>query len=218
LLCTSLGILIATMTNKPVTILGKLEYLPHRDHKKLKEMVRECGVEYKHNNFQTSGITFMDLKQLDILMKDPSKARHLVKSILLIDEYDWLIFDDAKPSAISERIEKLKLFDKVIGFSGSKLNKDEEECLVTAFGIKVSTFPLMTEMNKNLIIRYDDIVETNIKAWKEAILNKACEFATRVPVIIVVGSRECESLAKLFNGLPCTDLSKLNKHKTLADL
>ena len=73
--------------------------------------------------------------------------------MLLIDEYDWLIFDDAKPQAIKDRIEKLRQFNKIIGFSGSKLNRDEDECLAADFGIKVSTFQLMKEMNKNLITK-----------------------------------------------------------------
>ena len=90
--------------------------------------------------------------------------------------------------------------------------------MAAAFGIKVSTFPLMKDLNKNLITKYEDIIETQVKPWKEAVLAKASAFAQRVPVIIVANSKECELLTKLFNGRACTDLSKLNKGKTLADL
>ena len=181
--------------------------MPYRDHKKFKEMVKECGVECAHNEFVANGISYMDLKQLETLWKDSEKQKLLAQSVLLIDEYDWLIFDDAKPQAIKDRIEKLRQFSKIIGFSGSKLNRDEDECLAAAFGIKVSTFPLMKDLNKNLVTKYEDIIETQVKPWKEAVLAKASEFAQKVPVIIVANSKECELLTKLFNGTACTDLS-----------
>jgi preprotein translocase subunit SecA len=44
LLCTSLAIILGLRAEKPVIILGKQEYLPYRDHKKFKEMIKECGL------------------------------------------------------------------------------------------------------------------------------------------------------------------------------
>ena len=168
--------------------------MPYRDHKRFKEMVKECGAKCAHNEFVANGISYMDLKQLETLWKDSEKQKLLAQSVLLIDEYDWLIFDDAKPQAIKDRIEKLRQFSKIIGFSGSKLKRDEDERLAAAIGIKVSTFPLMKEMNKNLITKYENIIETYAKHWKEAVLAKASEFSQKVPVIIVANSKECELL------------------------
>lgn len=125
LLATTLAILISSLLKKPTIILGKFEYLPYRDHRKFKALIKKCGISTTHNELSKSGISFIDEAKFNELWKSAPTRKQMLGYCLINDEYDWYMFDDIKVSTMQDKLLKLQQFQMFIGFSGSALSLDE---------------------------------------------------------------------------------------------
>jgi hypothetical protein len=86
----------------------------------------------------------------------------LKESIVIIDEFDWLIFD-GKPEIISETMNQLAIPCRVIGFSGSAVTAKEAQCLNIMYGIKVVAFPSLAQIEGDNRTSLRDLIITTTK-------------------------------------------------------
>lgn len=110
LLCVVMALYYAKKSNSPVLIIGRNEYLVLRDCKKFSPLISSLGLESNVNQFSSqAGVFYMTMNKVTGMKKDKSFKQYWKQAIVIIDEYDWIIFDGTP----DKMLHKLRLFRKV---------------------------------------------------------------------------------------------------------
>jgi hypothetical protein len=125
LLGAAIAIIFAKLRKIPVFIIGKNGHLTLRDSKKFESLIKSVDLEINTNHYSDQpGVYYYTQKDLDTASKNPDFMKIWVKSLAVLDESDWLMFDGT--AELMER--RLRLYSKaatVVGLTGSALTSKE---------------------------------------------------------------------------------------------
>ncbi|KEJ82377.1 hypothetical protein OXYTRIMIC_535 [Oxytricha trifallax] len=158
LLCATLAILLTNDNQKSTIIIGKNDYLVLRDEKRFSDVIIKSGLNINYNQFEDKlGVYYMTQKHFDSLTQDDNFLRQLESSIVILDEYDWLLFD-GQPAYMFETINHLKRASKLIGLTGSILTQKEQTCLDSSFGVQEVKFPTLNSLKADKKTHHQDLL------------------------------------------------------------
>ncbi|KEJ82780.1 Protein translocase subunit secA [Oxytricha trifallax] len=127
----------------------------------------------------------MTQKYFESQIQDQPFINFLKNSILIVDEYDWLIFEGS-PTAMSDWIRFFWIPHKLICLTGSTITQKEETCLDVAFGAKEIKFPTLSSLKSNKTVHASDILLNSCQLDYCKHLYELCMKQTmKTPVILV---------------------------------
>lgn len=113
----------------------------------------------------------MDVTQFSNSVNRKFMEADLANTLLIIDEYDNLLFTSKKDQQNFEMIEKVRNFEHVIGFSGTSLSKVDHQILKVAFQTTEVKFPLLRDTSKSQIAFLKESVHQNLNVWREELVH-----------------------------------------------
>ncbi|KEJ82485.1 Protein translocase subunit SecA [Oxytricha trifallax] len=186
LLCSTLAALYAKSSQLPVFIIGKNDHLILRDEKRFEQLVTSLSLNINVNQYEKkAGVYYLTQKYLESQLGNQEFLDIWGRSIVLIDEYDWILFD----GSISQMEKNLKFFNcakRLVGFTGSTLSLKEANCLQIAFKSREIFFPKLSSLVGDKRIRLEqELVSSNQADFCKRIFELSAEYCKLTPVIIV---------------------------------
>ena len=119
LLCTTLAIILKKISTNNVIILNTSEYLTYRDYHKFKDCIDSCELRCSLNLPEARSITYMDEKNFKLLWKRKKEPFDPSKTILILDEYDQLLFEQSTSKLMLASLNNVNSYSRLIGITGT---------------------------------------------------------------------------------------------------